>query len=384
MHSDNVNALDAALTDDGRVNEEALVDGAGLWFYGYPADARGRRRSEPDNARGAFPFGTYHFEELRTSATMGHGLAAFDVTVSEEASLIGKGSVLDPVITLATVASDASDGDKHLPANGPVAIEDAVSYEGLTAGQRYGLTCTLYNADTGEPLTDAAGKALEATLEFTPRETSGTQKVRLDASSLPEGVSRVVAFERLTQSGQAVACHEDLRDAEQTLYVPGLATTLTDGADGDHDAIAQAGACLVDDVSYHGLVPGQAYRVEGRLVDRSDGQPLRDARDNEVMATAELVPTESAGHVSVSFDVDASALADHQVVATETLLQAERVICSHADLDDADQTVSVTSRITALPRTGSNGMPLMAVAGAALVGFAMTARALSLRQHGSL
>lgn len=368
-HTRATNALDAALTSNGMLDESKLSDEAGVWFYGYKAEGADLP-SRPDDARGAFPWGTYRFEELSSTATQGHGLISFEATVENDGELVRQGTASDPVITLSTSARDAGDQDKYLDPCGEVTIEDVVRYGGLTPGEEYTLTCTLHRAGTGETLKDAAGRPYEGVATFTPQSDSGEQTVRVVTEKLPQDVDCIVAYERLTQDGQLQASHENPNDIDQTLYVPRLSTVLVDSGDGDHAIPADTVSTLNDTVTYHGLTPGQTYQLEGRLVDRASGKTLQAANGKDIVSTVELTPTQASGQAHVTFELDASGLTDHAIVAVETLKQDGHVICSHDDLQDADQTVSVVRQLASLPNTGSRTAGAMALAGIGLLAMA--------------
>lgn len=373
-HGKNTNALDAALDRDGTVDESKLAADTGVWFYGYKSDG-GKPISAVNDSRGTFPVGTYRFEELHTSATQGHGLRSFDVNVTGDGTLVDAGTVEDPVPNLATVARDATDQDKYLSREGTVTIEDTVRYSGLTPNEEYALTCTLHRPETGDVLADASGKPYEGHATFTPKGECGEQVVQVELDSLPADVGCIVAYEVLTQGEYEIARHEDPQDLDQTLYIPSMATTLVDPGDGNHSIVAEGTTVLDDTVSYRGLIPGQTYRVEGHLVDRSSGRPLQGADGKEVSSSVEFTPDASEGKVHVSFGIDTSQLGGHQVVAFETLMQEDTVICTHDDLNDADQTVTVMRRL-ALPNTGSHSAAVVILVGTLLVALGTLGRML--------
>lgn len=369
-HSHATNELDAALLQDGTINEDQLSGDTGLWFFGSQQQS-GLESATVDDARGAFPYGSYHFDEIGTSATVGHSLISFDVDVRENGSVASPGTISDPVVTLKTSARDASDQDKYLSDTGERAIEDTVEYTGLIPGSEYTLTCTLHNAATGAELTDDSGRIFSGEVVFTPTQPTGSQTIRVIADNLPADVSYVVAYERLTQNAQLIASHEDPQDREQTVYVPSLKTTLTDAHDADHSIPSDTRSTLTDAVSYRGLIPGRSYRIEGKLVDKGSGDTLQSSDGSQVTSSVEFVPSSSEGIVNVSFSIDASGLADHQIVAVETLLQESAVICSHESLEDADQTVSVVRQLVSLPNTGSLSLVGTIATGLSLLALAM-------------
>ena len=91
------------------------------------------------------------------------------------------------------------------------------------------------DAETGEALKDVAGKEITATAKFTPKASSGKQKVKFKFDATLLGGHKAVVFERLYLEGKIQASHEDPEDEDQTVeFLPvKIGTTATDAADGD-------------------------------------------------------------------------------------------------------------------------------------------------------
>lgn len=128
---------------------------------------------------------------------------------------------------IGTTATDSSDGDHELMAGQDATIVDTVTYEGLIPGKEYTLKATLYDKETGEPLS-VGDKHVTAELRFTPNSQSGSVDIELgpfDASEL-EGHTLVVFEELYKQStvdGETtdilVAEHKDINDEDQSVTV---------------------------------------------------------------------------------------------------------------------------------------------------------------------
>ena len=93
---------------------------------------------------------------------------------------------------------------------------------------------------------------------------------------------------------------------------PHIKTTLTDGRGSQQILAGQV--TLVDTIAYENLVVGRSYVIQGRLVDKQDGHTV-----NSSGGSREFIASESTGTVEVSFIVDATKLADHDLVAFEEL-----------------------------------------------------------------
>lgn len=337
-HTQNTNGNDAALNADGTVDESKLSIDNGLWFSG-SKDAQ----TAADDSKGALPYDTYTFEELRCSANDSLNLVKFEVTVSRDAYTIDRGTVDDNPIEIGTTATDGSDGDHKLLASNQAEIVDSVSYKGLKKGTEYELQGTLMDAETGEALKGMDGKDITATAKFTPKASSGKQKVKFKFDATLLGGHNAVVFERLYLDGKIQASHEDPEDEDQTVeFLPvEIGTTATDAADGDKAIGVGKAVTVEDEVSYKNLATGREYTVTGTLMDSATGEPLKDADGNAVTASTTFEPEDTEGKVKVTFSVDTSTLSNKKLVVFEKLEADGSVIASHEDLTDEGQTVEV-------------------------------------------
>ena len=120
---------------------------------------------------------------------------------------------------------------------------------------------------------------------------------------------------------------------------PRIDTVALDKADGDHSLSPSKNAVVVDEVSYAN-VPLEDLVARGWLVDKATGKPL-EVDGAEVVSEKEFAPISPYGSVKVELSFDASGLAGTDIVVFEQILLDGEVIAEHADLLDADQTVSV-------------------------------------------
>lgn len=337
-HTQNTNGNDAALNADNTVDESKLSINNGLWFSG-SKDAQ----TAADDTKGALPYDTYTFEELRCAANDSLNLVKFEVTVSRDAYTIDRGTVDDNPIEIATTATDGADGDHKLLASNQAEIVDSVSYKGLKKGTEYELKGTLMDAESGEALKDTAGKEITATAKFTPKASSGKQKVKFKFDATLLGGHKAVVFERLYLDGKIQATHEDPEDEDQTVvFLPvEIGTTASDAADGDKAIGVGKAVTVEDEVSYKNLATGREYTVTGTLMDSATGEPLTDADGNPVTASTSFEPEDIEGKVKVTFSVDTSTLSNKKLVVFEKLEADGNVIARHEDLTDKGQTVEV-------------------------------------------
>ena len=259
-------------------------------------------------------------------------------------------TVLTP--KLSTSAVSEADNSKSVTAEGDATVTDYVRYTGLTAGQTYTLTGTLMDKSTKKAFEDADGNPVTATAEFTAEAESGTATVTFtfDASGIKTG-TKLVAFETLSTNGIEIADHKDINDIDQTVTVkaPVIGTTAVDAADGDKTVTGEENVAVRDTVHYNNVTPGKTYKVTGTLYEKvtdKDGKVsekvFKDKNGNPVTAEANFTAEDSYGNVDVTFYFDGSSLKEGtSLVAFESLSYNDKEIASHADVNDAGQTVTI-------------------------------------------
>jgi LPXTG-motif cell wall-anchored protein len=287
-----------------------------------------------------------------------------------------------------TMASDAADGDKVIDAAPGQRVADTVSYSNVTPGTEYRVRGRLLDAETSEELATA-----ETTV--TPESSEGTAEVAFDVDGTGLEGRRLVCTEELSRADKVVATHADLKDEGQTVSLPGIHTTATDAADGDHEATAADKVAITDRVEWSGLVKGREYTVTGTLMDKSTDEGVKGSDGSPVTASATFTADAESGSTDVTFEFDGSALAGHDVVAFETIAHDGRTVATHADLEDRGQTVSITEappespkgeKATKgggqLPKTGDAGIPVAPIAGLCAAAGLSLAGARALRRRG--
>ena len=389
-HTYMTNYNDQWVDEEGNVQEDKLDPNTGVWFMGRndihigdivedPDDGwsvyAGRAQDEQGNtiitaidARGALPYDTYHFEELRTSAnidSMGDELKLLDFEVVVEAPAYnndyGTLADLNPV-KVDSELTDNSTGTHYAGAAESVTLSEQLSLHNLEKGREYSIYPSLVDRDTEEVIFSGApyvfvAEATEADLIII--------KMTINASEL-EGKT-IVATDIVTAKNDAneevvVATHDlksmrDLSSAfhgssvmeNQSVSFAGISTVLV-ASDGSKIVPMASDIELVDTVSYSGLDTNTTYEMTAKLVmggtgdSNIDGKTVVDSNGRPVEATAVFQPTTSSGTVTVTFKhVDLSAVVAPKVVCFErlTLYPSGTVVVRHEDLDDEDQTVRV-------------------------------------------
>ncbi|EOA3413310.1 TPA: VaFE repeat-containing surface-anchored protein [Enterococcus faecium] len=271
---------------------------------------------------------------------------------------------------IGTTATDKADKDKTLVTDQKVTVVDEVSYAGLIAGKEYTVTGTLMDKETGKPLM-IDGKELTKSAKFTAKTANGKQDVEFTFNTAGLDDKELVVFENLYFGTKVIATHADINDKGQTVKVdkktPKIGTTATDKADKDKTLANDQKVTVNDEVAYKGLVVGKEYTVTGKLMDKETGKALL-VDGKEVTGTAKFVAKTPDGKVNVEFTFNTAGLENKELVAFESVKIGEKVIATHADLNDKGQTVKVNKPKTPLPQTGSENYQSKGLLGLALAG----------------
>jgi len=336
-HLAKTNANDEALGSDGRIDESKLDSRAGVWFHG-----RTDAESAISDELGALPFDTYVLTELQCEANKGLTPVEFEVTVSRDGRELDLGTVDDHEAPSLGTELTGPDGIHVVPAYEDAVLVDTVSFKELPSGS-YTMEGELHlvGADGSD-----GGVVATASKGFVASTSSGTVEMsfRVDASSL--GGGSLVAFERaVSDDGSVVASHEDLSDEGQTVTVPQIGTTLTDAADGDHEAASTGPVKLVDTVAYEGLQPDKTYTMTAVLHLKGDGGEdlgaAKDAHGDPITSQQQFTPTEPSGTVEVTFTFAPDKSSGATVVAFEELRYGERTYAAHAEISDEAQSADI-------------------------------------------
>ena len=251
---------------------------------------------------------------------------------------------------IATTALDGIDNDKNVVTDSETVIVDTVEYHNLVPGKEYTLKGSMQvkGEKDGKPVAtplEVGGEAVTAETTFTPEAAHGTVNVTFafDSRDLEDG-TQLVVFENLERNGNVLVTHEDIENINQMVVVtvPGISTSASDGIDGDKDVVVDDATTVIDTVEYKNLVPGKEYTLNGKLYSKSTGKPLM-VGDKPVTGQTTFTPEKADGKVEVTFTFDSRTIADKtDIVVFESLVRSGTELASHADIDDKNQTVTVT------------------------------------------
>ena len=174
--------------------------------------------------------------------------------------------------------------------------------------------------------------AVTAQKTFTAENSEGSVEIEFTFTGVDMSNRAAVAFEKLYAGGKVddnmiVATHEDLNDADQTVFYPTIDTKASykDGV-------------ITDTVTYTNLIPGLEYELTGTLMDKKSGNSM------EISAMTKFTPKEANGTVDMKFEVDKDKVAGKSIVVFETLKLNGKVVAEHHDINDKDQTVTIDKK----------------------------------------
>ena len=126
---------------------------------------------------------------------------------------------------------------------------------------------------------------------------------------------------------------------------------------GEKTAAADGEITVEDTVYYSHLIPGREYAVKGILMDKSTGAALL-VNGKEITAEITFTPEKAEGEVIVRYTFDGRCInRQTDIVVFEALYCDGEELAVHADIDDTEQTVTLTvppAPYIPAPKTGDN------------------------------
>ena len=356
-HSTSTNANDAALEedDDGSYSvDESLLDAeAGVWFS---MDAEGATAAA-DDGLGALPFGSYRIQELPCTANAAaQELLQATFTVSEDGAVVELGTLENDLARLCASATNAAGTSQRIAAEAGEQIVVTASYHNLVAGQEYLLAGSVVLASSGEALLDEDGEPVGFESELLPSTASDSVElaITLDASELA-GQQLAVLVQLSSGDGTCIASCSGLEEEGLRIEVlPRISTSARDAADGDGYLMGTE-AAIVDAVAYEGLVCGETYKLDARLMDAATGNVACNDDGTAIATSLQFTAEGASGCAEVELSFSTGLLEGHDVVVFEVLRDADdAVLATHEDLDCEEQTVK-TAGISTVASDATDG-----------------------------
>lgn len=244
-----------------------------------------------------------------------------------------------------TTATDSETADHLTIADSRAVITDTVTYTNLLKGETYTLSGVLMDKETGKELL-VDGEPVTQEMAFTAGRASGTKKLKFEFDTTGLAGKSFVVYETLTLEDVEVAEHKDINDEGQTIHIPEAHTTAADNDTKINVSQAKDEIHVTDTVTYRNLVPGKEYTVRGTAVDKETGKPLQDADGNELISSVTFTADKADGTVDVPFTFNGIGMAGRSVVVFENVYFLDKLIATHADIDDEAQTVHIPNMWT--------------------------------------
>ncbi|PGM76352.1 hypothetical protein CN957_23545 [Bacillus cereus] len=177
-----------------------------------------------------------------------------------------------------------------------------------------------------EKTTDEKGKATFEKLPF--------GKYTFKEISAPEGyfINETVFNFEILENGKIIK--KKVEDEK----IPSIKTTASDKTDNTKEMHTSKSVTIQDEVEYKDLQVGKEYTLKGKLMDKSTNKPLL-VNGKEVTSETKFTPKKASGSITLDFTFDATGLEDKEVVVFEDLLKDEKIVTTHADIEDKGQTV---------------------------------------------
>lgn len=239
-----------------------------------------------------------------------------------------------------TSATDDKTEDHITYAEEEAHITDVLTYSNLVKGLEYTVCGRLYGKD-GNPIKDSEGNDVISMVTFKADKPDGQVKIlfTFDASILKN--TKVVVAEDILNNGHKVISHFDLNDTEQTITIPDGHTTALDAKTKEHMILAEEEAEIEDIITYEGLIKGRTYKAVGKLYDKKTAEPVKDSEGNEIVSTVEFKAEDENGEITVPFKFNAAILETSEIVCFEDVYLNDRLVFTHHDINDSDQTVTI-------------------------------------------
>lgn len=274
-----------------------------------------------------------------------------DTLVAEHTDLTDvKQTIKIPVIHTSLV--DAETLMKNVCIGDTVNLVDTIDYGNVNLGDKFDVEGFLMNYETKEFIT-VDGEKVTGTNSFTADETGKTE-VKFSFDLAKSGLCKesgeyapIVCYEYLKFEDKIVAKHEDIEDANQTVYVPTIGTTATDKKTGSHSLPADEDVTIQDKVVVNNLIPGEKYTAKGILMDRETGKPFLIDGKEQISSTTFTAKTAN-DVVYVYFKVNTKYLRSKEITVFEDVYWKDKLVATHADLSDDWQTVRVSDITTSL------------------------------------
>ena len=323
----------------------------GTWFG---SDKDGNLAEVNDNL-GAFPFGTYLFEELPSKENLGYDLLVWRVSISTDEYVLQGGTKEDPKRVYGMSSLAHVDNKKEVEKGNQAKLTDIISISNLLPGDTYILKGKLIQKDTKEPLRDRKGNLVESVKEFEADSTNMNIKLSYDINTNQVNSKELVAYDYLysqVDTSTPIGIHENINDKDQTISIKEISMDTYASSNDSYRVKPTRKVKITDKCSLSGLIIGKEYRIEGKQMIKEDGKELL-VGEKLVSSTKEFAATSENMDVEVEYVIDGRPLNNKHLVSFEYLYNKDsnELLAKHTDINAMNQTIFITDQAE-VPQTG--------------------------------
>ena len=222
-----------------------------------------------------------------------------DGTPNYDNLLVSHTDMNDPQETVSfqnitTELTDSSTGLHDLQTNGKtVTLKDKIDLHNFPSYDEINFYYIKYEGTlmdaSGNPVTDSSGNPVKSTIachQITKDELENGTSLTYDLSA---DVMKKYAGQKLTSYVQVYfsytdpsvyenyiewAAEKDLSNEDQTVSIPAITSTYVSS-----DNVAYTDKGISDEVDMIGLIPGNVYTIEGKIVDKTTGKVISSTRE---------------------------------------------------------------------------------------------------------
>lgn len=217
-------------------------------------------------------------------------------------------------------------------------IKDTVSCTNLIVGKEYTVTGKLKNKNT-DKFFQMNGVDVTASKTFIAKEKNEQHVLTFTVRTSDLAGQTLVAFEDLYHNDVRVATHSEINDEEQSIHYPEVATKAIDV--NTQDEVGKVGQTqIIDTVHLTNLIPGLSYTLSGVAMDKNAHITLGSDVGNEAhRAVRTFTATAAEMDVQMVYTMDVSKYEEKTLVIFEELIFNGKVVRTHNDYNDLEQTV---------------------------------------------
>ena len=177
---------------------------------------------------------------------------------------------------------------------------------------------------------------------FTPEKPSGEVDIEFKINER-NYTNKIVVFDKLYLHDTLLITHDDIEDANQTIYIPEVITKLS-STNGSKEITPSKATQLIDVVEISNLPIGTEYKAVGKLVildKKGNVIKLPKLLQKRLTTSAPVVFEDTKATTKLNYKIDTIKIPNHKIVSTVEIKLDDNTCVTHYNLEDKDQTVRV-------------------------------------------